>query len=348
MRALPLLAPILFVTLALFCGIPAVSQAAQPFAAPGSAREQASPSSTGQAAVATSDDATPGSRFLHALSEPLVYAMMVQQRYYRSMAQALRSVASEHSAAAAWTLVSLSFAYGIFHAVGPGHGKVVVTSYLLAGEREVRRGVLLAFLSAFAQAVTAIVAVGTLAVVLGLTRRSVTGALPVIEQASFALVAALGAWLLWRSLKCGHGGAHDHAHCDEHDDHHHGHAHLPTPKEIDANRGWRSMAAMILAVGLRPCTGAVLVLLFALAQDTFVVGAVSAFAMSFGTAMTVSTLAALAVASKNTALRIASRTDNPWTHRIERGLEIGGGLFILTMGLFLLAGSFLAPAQPFF
>lgn len=87
------------------------------------------------------------------------YIMAMQQDYYRSMAGALRAVNLQGSVAAAWTLASLSFLYGIFHAAGPGHGKVVVTSYILADEREVRRGILVALLSALAQAVTAITAV---------------------------------------------------------------------------------------------------------------------------------------------------------------------------------------------
>jgi len=351
--------------LALLSGMSRTAFAAQPFGMPG-AGDTAAPSSPLAQPPSASEETQPG--IWHFVTAPLVYAMTVQQGYYRGLASALRSLANEHSIAAAWTLVSLSFVYGIFHAVGPGHGKVVVTSYLLADEREVKRGVLIAFLSSFMQAVTAIVAVGLLAVVLGLTRRSVAGAVPFIEQASFVLVTGLGAWLLWRAVKRGRTRAHDHAqhshphdhnghdHHYDHDAHddgrdghqHHGHVHLPTPQEIGANTGWRGIAAMILAVGLRPCTGAVLVLLFALAQETFLIGVLSAFAMSIGTAITVSTLAVLTVFSKNIALGIASRTDNPWTRRIEHGLELGGGLFILLMGLFLLAGSLVAPAQPLF
>lgn len=331
--------------------------AAQPFAMPGASSEAAPAAPSGQPESEKAEAQPSG--VWHFIAEPLVYAMTVQQRYYRSLAGALREVANEHSLAAAWTLVSLSFVYGIFHAVGPGHGKVIVTSYLLADEREVKRGVLIAFMSSFTQAVTAIVAVGALSILLGFTRRSVADAVPMIERVSFMLVTGLGAWLFWRALK--RGGGHDHHH-HAHEGHAHtphdhaaddhacghgcGHTHLPAPQDLDAHRGWRGIAAMILAVGLRPCTGAVLVLLFALAQGTFAIGALSAFAMSVGTAITVSTLAIMTVYSKNAALSISSRTDNPWTRRIERGLELGGGLFILAMGLFLLAGSLLTPAQP--
>lgn len=327
----------------------ATAHAAQPFAMPGAGGSAAEPAPTAEPQAAPSS-------ILGFLAAPLGYAMRVQQSYYRSMAGALRAVNLEHSVAAAWTLATLSFAYGIFHAVGPGHGKVVVSSYLLADERDVRRGILIAFLSSFAQALTAILAVGALAIVLGLTHRAVADAVPLIERASFVLVTGLGAWLLWRATRRGrsahrhephaHGHEHNHGHDHDHGHDHHGHVHLPTPQELRARHGWREMTAMILAVGLRPCTGAILVLLFALTQGAFLVGALSTFAMSIGTAITVSTLAILTLASKALALRIASTTDSPWAGRIERGLEIGGGLFIMLMGLFLLLGSFLAPAQP--
>jgi len=121
---------------------------------------------------------------------------------------------------------------------------------------------------------------------------------------------------------------------------------MPAPAELRKVDNWREMAGIILAVGLRPCTGAILVLLFALTQGAFLVGALSSFAMSLGTAITVSALAVLTVLSKNLALRIAGTADNRWTNRLERGLKIASGLFIMAMGLFLLAGSFLLPPQP--
>tara|TARA_R110000868_G_scaffold177382_1_gene415812 strand:+ start:2467 stop:3381 length:915 start_codon:yes stop_codon:yes gene_type:complete len=280
------------------------------------------------------------------VSALLYRAMRLQQDYFRSLATAFRAFNLERSFAAATTLIALSFAYGIFHAVGPGHGKVIVTSYLLADERDVRRGIALAFLSSLAQAVTAIVVVGALALVLGLTHRAVTGAVPTIERMSFLLVIAVGAVLLWRALR-GNGHNHHHDAHDHHHDHDHsGHAHLPTPAELRAAHNWRDMAAVILAIGLRPCTGAILVLLFALTQDAFLIGILSSLAMSVGTAITVSLLAVFTLLSKDLALRLAGTADNRWTARIERGLAIAGGVFILALGLLMLASSFLLPPQP--
>ncbi|MDP3330024.1 nickel/cobalt transporter [Parvibaculum sp.] len=316
-------------------------------------------------ALAQSPFAVPGQEAAPAAPEPGLfsgmtrYIMAMQQEYYRAMAGALRAVNLQQSMAAVWGLVSISFLYGVFHAAGPGHGKIVVTSYILADEREVKRGILIAFLSAFAQAVTAILAVGILAILIGLTHRATADAVPLIERASFALIAGVGAWLLWQAFRnepAGHGHhghehGHDHDHHHDHpghDDHDHDHAHIPTPAEIRAagNRGIRGMAAMILSVGLRPCTGAVLVLLFSVTQGAFLVGVMSAVVMSVGTAITVSVLALLTVFSKRLALRVAGGVDSPWAIRLERGLKIAGGAVILLFGLVLLVGSFTLPPQP--
>jgi len=277
-------------------------------------------------------------------SDAARYIMAMQQEYYRAMARALRAVNLQQSIAAVWALVSISFFYGVFHAAGPGHGKIVVTSYLLADEREVRRGILIAFLSAFAQAITAILVVGLLAVIIGMTHRGTADAVPLIERASFVLIAGVGAWLLWQAIA--HRRDHDHHEHEAHGHQGHDHSHMPTPAEIRAAKGMKGMAAMILSVGLRPCSGAVLVLLFAVTQGAFAVGVMSALAMSVGTAITVSTLAVLTVLSKNLALRAAGQVDNPWALRTEKGLKIAGGAALVALGLSLLYASLTAPPQP--
>ncbi|MAB14081.1 nickel/cobalt transporter [Parvibaculum sp.] len=283
------------------------------------------------------------------------WAIAQQQVYYRKLAGALRNFKLQGSAAATWTLVTLSFFYGIFHAVGPGHGKVVVTSYLLADERDVRRGVLLAFLAAFMQAVTAIVLVGVLALILGFTMRATANAIPYVEGASFVLIIGMGLWVIWRGLSRLRGKGHHHAHSHDHEHHHDhshegeacGHAHMPAPADLRKTESLAEMAGMILAVGLRPCSGAILVLLFALTQSAFLAGALSAFTMSLGTAITVSSLAVAAVSSRGVALRFASGMDNRWTRYLEVALMLLGGTIILAFGFLLLAALLTQPATPF-
>ena len=327
-------------------GLSSPATAASPFASPpGAPAQSAAPAASGT-----------GDWFGRFTS----WAIAQQQVYYRQLAGALRNFKLQSSAAATWTLVTLSFFYGIFHAVGPGHGKVVVTSYLLADERDVRRGVLLAFLAAFMQAVTAIVLVGVLALVLGFTMRATADAIPYVEGASFVLIAAMGLWVIWRGISRLRGKGHHHAHSHDHGhEHHHdhshegeecadcGHAHMPAPADLRKTESLAEMAGMILAVGLRPCSGAILVLLFALTQSAFLAGALSAFTMSLGTAITVSALAVAAVSSRGLAMRFASGLDNRWTGYLEAGLMLVGGAVILIFGLLLLAALVTEPARPF-
>ena len=81
-----------------------------------------------------------------------------QSEFYREMSATIRAAKSDGSAV--WTLLAISFAYGIFHAAGPGHGKAVISSYLVANEETARRGIVLSFASAMLQALVAVALVG--------------------------------------------------------------------------------------------------------------------------------------------------------------------------------------------
>jgi nickel/cobalt transporter (NicO) family protein len=148
-----------------------------------------------------------------------------QREFYRAMTAALKSMRDDGGAA--WLLIGLSFAYGVFHAAGPGHGKAVISSYMIANEVALRRGIMLSFVSAFLQAVSALMVVGGAFLVLRGTSVSMNDAAWFMEVASFALITAFGAWLLWQKAfrpifegaalpALAHAG---HAH------HHHDHAH---------------------------------------------------------------------------------------------------------------------------
>jgi nickel/cobalt transporter (NicO) family protein len=279
---------------------------------------------------------------------------MQQREFYRAMTGALRTM--RDGGGGAWLLVGLSFAYGVFHAAGPGHGKAVISSYMLANEVALRRGIVLSFASAFLQAVSALVVVGGAFLFLRGTTISMDDATRVFEIASFAMITAFGAWLLWQKTfrhapahsHAGHDHGHDHHHAHGHHDHGHhhhaevevcdtcGHSHAPDPKLIAREFSWKTATSAILAVGLRPCSGALIVLTFALLNGLYVGGVLSVLAMALGTAITVSTLATIAVTAKNTALRLSKATT---ADRIGRAIEIGGAAMVLILGLLLLGAS---------
>lgn len=286
-----------------------------------------------------------------------------QAEFYRMMSGAIRAAKADGSAA--WTLLGISFAYGIFHAAGPGHGKAVISSYLVANDETWKRGIVLSFASAILQAFTAIAIVGVAAVLLGATAKVMGDTVRVIEIVSYALIVLIGLRLLWvkglaflkllrpaPAVHAHHDHGHDHTHGHAHDhshDHapaHHdhgdeahawGHAHTPEPNELTGKHWWKRGLAAIVAVGLRPCSGAIIVLVFALAQGLFWIGVASTFAMGLGTAITVAGIATIAVGARGIAGRWAKA--KPGTGMLVlRGLETGAALVIVAFGALLLTG----------
>ncbi len=262
-----------------------------------------------------------------------------QTEFYQKLISALRSF--RNSPDAGWLLAFLSFAYGIFHAAGPGHGKAVISSYVLASEDTLKKGILLSFASAFAQALTAILIVCGVAVVFNLTSIAMQQTARWLEIASYVMVTAMGAWLLWvkafRPMLLGAPAGHDHVHLPGEDGACGtcGHVHAPTA-EMAAGRLTPGRAlSIILAIGLRPCSGALIVLVFALSQGMILAGIASTLAMAVGTGITVSLLATLAVGAKGLAARLAG-SDGVWAYRVHRGIEIAAAAAVFLLGLTLL------------
>jgi nickel/cobalt exporter len=299
-----------------------------------------------------------------------------QSQFYREMSATIRAAKTDGSAV--WTLLAISLAYGIFHAAGPGHGKAVISSYLIANEETARRGIALSFVSALMQALVAVLIVGIGAWLLNITAQTMCGTERVIEIASYALIAVLGARLVWSKgrgvfhawrpslpvpaphLAMAHGSAshhdhhsHDHPHSHPHTMHagpvadgevdghvhdaHCGHSHGPLPDQLAGPGGWKRGLSAIVAVGMRPCSGAILVLVFALAQGMFWAGIAAAFVMGLGTAITVATIAVVAVTAKGFARRLAGGSDRrgAW---LMRCLEFGAAALVLLFGVGLLLG----------
>jgi ABC-type nickel/cobalt efflux system permease component RcnA len=330
-----------------------------------------------------------------------------QQAFYRELTGALKAMRQDGSNL--WVLIGLSFAYGIFHAAGPGHGKAVISSYMLANEVALRRGIMLSFVSAFLQAATAVAVMALVFLVLRGTSISMTDATWLLEVVSYALITVFGAWLLWRkagplvrrlfggqpvrSLSAahahghshshahGHAHAHDHGavshahheHAEHHDhsshahahahssahvhsashshhDHSHGpgevcetcgHSHVPDPAMLSGDRfDWRTAWSAVAAVGIRPCSGALIVLSFAFLNGLWAGGILSVIAMAVGTAITVSVLATLAVTAKNWAVMFAG--DGRMGNRVHTAFEVGGAALVFVLGLLLLSASLTA------
>lgn len=301
---------------------------------------------------AASESVSPALRNAGIWTRTIAYVREQQQHFYRALATAVKRIKTDGSPAAAWALVSLSFLYGIFHAAGPGHGKAVISAYLLANERQVRRGIVLAILASLMQAVSAIALVVVFVFLLGLAGRNAQANVQVLEQASYALICLIGAVMMWRALVPHRHGGHEHhdlAHHHDHAAHEHGpdcgHAHIPTPAAVAGATSLWQMASVVVAVGIRPCSGAVLVLVYANIIGLFLAGVGATFAMALGTAITVAGLAVLTLVSKGLAVRLIGET-SPRLALAFRILAIVGAGLIILIGVVLLAGS-MGPQRPF-
>lgn len=281
-----------------------------------------------------------------------VWVINEQRAFHRELTGYLRDLAAAGGDwKLVWPLVAASFLYGLFHAAGPGHGKAVVSSYLLSHRQTIRIGMWLAAGAAFMQGLVAVVIVYGLVALAGWVPRDAQGAVLWSERASFALVALLGGYLLWRAVRnlknrmLGGDGYHHHHH-DSHDDHGDdcGHAHMPTATDAARVHDLKSALGVIVSVGIRPCSGAVIVLVFARVAGLPWAGIAAVLAMSAGTALAVSMLAAFAVTARNVVSRLS------WMEGSRAGVAadlaaLAGGLLILIVGVTLLSAAF-RPAHP--
>ncbi|MDR3473059.1 MAG: DUF1007 family protein [Devosia sp.] len=343
----------------------------------------------------------------------LGWILTEQKDFYRLLTDSLTRLKTDNWAFL--VLGSLSFFYGIFHAAGPGHGKVVISSYVLANERQYRQGMILSFASSMLASLVAVLFILVAALVLNLTGDAMGNAANWIGIGSYVMVAVLGLWLMLRHI-FGIGHRHHHAADDRHDrqlarqhlfaeddgrDHHHhahghahdhdhdhthgrapqsvlarafetsseaaaarrtaarpayayaesahglaqpahghdedddyGHSHVAvTPDQI--RRGtWREALSVVLAIGLRPCSGALVVLVFALSQGVLWAGIASVFLMGFGTAITVAALATLAMTAKGLARRLSRGRDGVATRLVWWG-ELAGAFLVFCLGVLL-------------
>lgn len=260
------------------------------------------------------------------------FAAQVQRETQRSMALGLRAIKAGEPGAVLG-LMAVCFLYGLAHAAGPGHGKMVLGAYGLAERVALRRLALLAVLSSLTQALTAILLVAIGAAVIGMGRERL-GAVAdrMLEPLSIAAIAGIGLWLVLRGLRkvmrhrsVAHThdhkhGAHDHAACASC-----GHRHGPSLEDVADVRSLRDAVLLVLSIGIRPCTGALFVLILTLQMGIFLHGIAAVIAMAIGTAIVTGLVATGAGLWRESAVRgsgVASQ-------RLFGAVEIGIGLIVV-------------------
>ncbi len=260
-----------------------------------------------------------------------------QSELTRSLAQEVRAYKEQGDLAPVLGLLLISFLYGVAHAVGPGHGKVATAAYFGANRAAAAHGITMSALIGVVQAVSAIVFVGAFALLFKVSQTETVRSVLYVEAASFALIAGVGAWIAWGGVVgrgCSHAHApvhahagHPHGHAHDHG-HHHGHGH---GHRAPAEAGLASMVPVALASGIRPCTGAILVLLFTLSQGIFEIGVISTLVMSLGTFLVVAAIGLVAIYARRAASR-AGRGGERVANAAQRSVSLVGGLVVLAFG----------------
>lgn len=281
----------------------------------------------------------------------ILFSSIIWQRDLHQELAGLLQQVKANPQQAGLTLMGFSLIYGIVHAVGPGHGKIVITTYLATHPSRLKNSLKLTFASAVVQGLVAVLLVTVMLGVLQLSSRQLHQSSFWLERGSFMLVMLLGVLLCWRAIRrCYHTLKNlpatpglsiqrirplndPHVHSDQCGC---GHQHLPTNQQLQAGSDWRTQATIVLAMGLRPCSGAIMVLLFSKVIGVYFWGVMSALVMALGTSITVSLIGLLVFYSRAMAVKLsAKRTPAAWQTVAWSTLALTGGIILLLAGILL-------------
>lgn len=293
-----------------------------------------------------------------------------QREINRYLGRQLQASSSEGGINAALTVILASFIYGVLHAAGPGHGKLVVASYFTAKRAPLKTGILMGGVIALTQAVVAILMVTLLAMVMGGSQLEIIDQTTGLEVVSYGLILAIGLYMTYGALTgkatCGHdhdacGHDHDarghdheahehvsHSHSHSHNHSHHGHTHGPDPQAKEtwlARKAgkWLGPRGEVIAIGMvsgmRPCTGSILVLLFAVANGVFLLGIIASFMMAAGVAITISALGIGAIVLRKSVAGDDSVPQSQTRAFLGKSLSVAGSLTVAILGGLLFGGA---------
>ena len=291
-------------------------------------------------------------------SSVLIDIQSLQRGFHLKLSQSIRNIET-HGIEASISLIGLSFFYGVFHAVGPGHGKIIISTYLITQESRLKSGIILSLISSLVQGLTAILLITCAILLLDFTMRETNRFASDIEIASFMLIAVVGLTIIFSRIirisksfnlwlvkirniskyQVNINNIHKHSH---------GHSHSHDHNINDLN-SIKSFIGIIISIGIRPCSGAVVVLLLAYSIGLEIAGILAVLSMSLGTALTTSFLAALSVYGRKIAIRILSiLPDNLGTLQyILDWIGLIGGIIIFLFGFVFLQASLNSPNHPF-
>ncbi len=271
----------------------------------------------------------------HAWPQVMLKSVIWQRDVNQQMSGLLKAVA-ENPTQAGGALLLFSFVYGVLHALGPGHGKVVITTWLATHPSKLKSSIGLTLAASLLQGLVAIGLVVVVLTLLQLPARQLHLSSFWLEKGSYALVGVLGLLLCWRALKklrallrkpkftafTPHHVHDQHCGC--------GHQHMPDPKQLERDEDWRARLVIVLSMGMRPCSGAIMVLLFSKVIGVFGWGVASALAMAAGTSITISSLALLVHGFRTLAVKLSgNRAPVLWRQIGWTTLALAGGVILV-------------------
>ena len=294
-----------------------------------------------------------------------LFKVMEWQKSFNQQLSAALTGLSENRQQAGITLIIISFLYGVFHAVGPGHGKFILTSYLSLEKTKLNQAMKISLLSALAQGLVAILLVSIIVVAFTLSRSYFNLTLKWVERGSFVLMILFGVYWCYQAVKAFKRKSvtvpkihkisvislqknnkitplikpQSHLHTENCGC---GHQHLPSSTQIHQAKDWKAQAMIILSIGARPCSGAILVLFLAYTLDIYVWGMLSALAMAIGTGMTLTLFAWLVILARNKAIRLSMWYISEQTgQHMVLVLKILAGMVLIIFGTTLFHSSFI-------
>ncbi|MFL2770586.1 MAG: nickel/cobalt transporter [Rhodospirillaceae bacterium] len=273
-----------------------------------------------------------------------------QREINNYLARQLRDASQQGGMTAAVTVIFASFIYGVLHAAGPGHGKMIVASYFTAREAPLRNGIVMGGIIALTQAVVAILMVTILAMALGGSNLEIMDRTNLLELASYGLILCIGLYMLYGALTSKTARSHHNSAEDEDNEQHdhHGHSHGPDPNARETwlasrARHWLGPQGELIAIGMisgvRPCTGSILVLLFAAANSVFLLGIIAALMIAAGVAITISVLGIGAIVLRQSVAGRDPNKTTPIRALLARSLSVLGSLAVAILGALLFGGA---------
>lgn len=276
---------------------------------------------------------------------------VAQQRIFQNELAAGVMAARRGEPGVMWTVILASGLYGFVHALGPGHGKFLIGSAGLGSRAEARTMAGLAMISALAQGATAVLLVyGGLGLLAFGARQAEAITNDILVPASYAVIVMIGAVLLWRGLRAARSASqtsreagshldHDHAHGHAHGENCGcGHRHGPTVDEVQKLKSWRDAIALIGAIAIRPCTGAVIVLVIAWQTGLYSLGLAAVTAMALGTGAFTAIVALASVSAREASFTVLSNGDGRLAY-VAPALQMIAGGVVLIFGMGLLQAS---------